>query len=488
LIVFRFLIRGKRMRRITKRIILFLLAGMLALSACSGSPASSTAVPTLPSIVLSSPTEPVNAQPATAQPTIAPFPATATQPATSLPGNSATPTPTTSGQPQATATQAVAATSTAAVPAAGKQAGVPTDTVTTFPDPNGFTWAPVVTGLTKPLGLASLPDGSGKMFVLEQPGTIRVVQSGGMLPDPLMDIRDRVGSQGTEQGLLGIALHPDFLKNGFFYVNYTDVNGNTVIARFQASPPEANRADPGSEKVLLRVDQPFPNHNGGSMVFGPDGYLYMGLGDGGSAGDPHGNGQSTNVLLGKLLRIDVNGGDPYSIPPANPFAKGGGKPEIWAYGLRNPWRFSFDRLTGDLYIADVGQDTWEEIDFQPAGLQGGVNYGWRYREGAHPFQGSPPPGLKLTDPVVEYSHSDGCSVTGGYVYRGSALPEFRGIYLFSDYCSGNVWGLLRGADGSWQMRELFQTGYNVTSFGQDTNSEIYLIDQASGTVFRLQRK
>jgi glucose/arabinose dehydrogenase len=346
----------------------------------------------------------------------------------------------------------------------------------------------VVSGLAKPLGLAAPADGSGRLFLLEQAGTIRVFQNGSLLPNPLLDITGRVGSRSTEQGLLGIALHPDFAKNGFFYVNYTDVNGNTVIARFQVSAQDPNQADPNSEKVLLRVGQPYPNHNGGSMVFGPDGYLYMGLGDGGSAGDPHGNGQNTNVLLGKLLRVDVNGGAPYAIPPANPFANGGGKAEVWAYGLRNPWRFTFDRLTGDLYIADVGQNNWEEVDFLPANSPGGADFGWNYREGMHPYRGSPPADLKLTDPVAEYSHADGCSVTGGYVYRGAALPEFRGIYLFSDYCSGRVWGLLRGADGAWQSQVLFQTGYNVTSFGQDTNGEIYLIDQGSGSIFRLEKK
>jgi len=214
----------------------------------------------------------------------------------------------------------------------------------------------------------------------------------------------------------------------------------------------------------------------------------MGLGDGGSGGDPRGNGQSTNTLLGKLLRVDVNGGDPYAIPPDNPFAKGGREAEIWMYGLRNPWRFSFDRLTGDLYIADVGQNGWEEIDFLPAGSPTAANFGWNYREGAHPFRGTPPADLKLIDPVFEYSHGDGCSVTGGYVYRGVALPEFRGVYLFSDYCSGVVWGLLKGANGSWQSQELFVTDYNPSSFGQDNDGEIYLINQGGGSILQLQRK
>ncbi len=326
------------------------------------------------------------------------------------------------------------------------------------------------------------------MLVLEQPGTIRLIEGGALQSDPFLDIHDRVGSQGNEQGLLGIALHPNFAENGFFYVNYTDTNGDTVIARYQVTKEAPNRVDPNSEKVLLQVDQPYQNHNGGSMVFGPDGKLYMGLGDGGSGGDPHGNGQSTNTLLGKLLRVDVDGGDPYAIPADNSFANGNGKPEIWALGLRNPWRFSFDRLTGDLYIADVGQNAWEEIDFYPAGSPGGANFGWNYREGAHEFSGTPPSGANLIDPVAEYGHAEGCSVTGGYVYRGEALPEFRGVYLYSDYCSGRVWGLLKAADGSWQTKVLFETGFNVSSFGQDLQGEVYLIDQSSGSVYQLQQK
>ncbi len=210
------------------------------------------------------------------------------------------------------------------------------------------------------------------MFVLEQPGRIRLVKAGQISPVPFLDISDKVGSRGSEQGLLGLAFHPDFAHTPYFYVNYTDIDGNTVIARFQA---RGDQADPGSEKILLHINQPFPNHNGGVLVFGPDGYLYAGLGDGGSEGDPLGNGQNTGVLLGKLLRIDVDKGDPYSIPPGNPFASAGGRPEIWAYGLRNPWRISFDRATGDLYIADVGQDMWEEVDYLPAGSPGGANFG-----------------------------------------------------------------------------------------------------------------
>lgn len=401
--------------------------------------------------------------------------APAVQPSATPGSASAVETPTTGAQPAAN------------VPQTGS-AAIPTDTAQTFPDPAAFSWAKIVDGLNRPLYLASPNDGTGRLFVLEQPGVIRVVDQSALLPEPFLDIRSRVGSQGNEQGLLGLAFHPDYGKNGYFYINYTNKNGDTVIARYSVSKDNPNQADPNSEKVLLTQDQPFPNHNGGSMVFGPDGYLYMGLGDGGSGGDPHGNGQSVNTLLGKLLRIDVNGGDPYGIPKDNPFANGGGKPEIWAYGLRNPWRFSFDRLTGDIYIADVGQNQWEEVDYLPAGSPGGANFGWNLREAAHPFKGTPPAGQNLIDPINEYSHGNGCSVTGGYVYRGQALPEFRGIYIFADYCSGRIWGLMRGADGTWQSQQLYQNQMAISSFGEDTNGELYILDQNSGGVYRLQRK
>ncbi len=355
-----------------------------------------------------------------------------------------------------------------------------------FPDPNAYRWVSVVSGLFEPTDIQFPDDGSGRMFVLEQPGRIRLVENGQLMTTPFLDISSEVGSAGSEQGLLGLAFHPDFKSNPYFYVNYTDTNGNTVIARFKAN---GNQADPASEKDLLHIQQPFPNHNGGSTVFGPDGYLYLGMGDGGSEGDPLGYGQNKDVLLGKLLRIDVNSGDPYAIPPTNPFVKGGGKPEIWAYGLRNPWRISFDRATGDLYIADVGQDTWEEVDFVPAGSPGGGNFGWNYREGLHRYSlANPPAGLQLIDPVAEYSHAvGGCAITGGYVYRGS-LREWQGIYLYGDYCSGLIWGLTRPAapSSTWTSQLLFQTGAHITTFGQDGSGEVYFADRG-GTIYKLQK-
>ena len=367
-----------------------------------------------------------------------------------------------------------------AVPTQAQSAGA-------FPDAGRFAWSVATSGLQDPVSLANAADGSGRLFVVEQPGRIMIIREGDLLAQPFLDIRSGVGSRGSEQGLLGLAFHPRYAENGFFFVNYTDLNGDTVIARFQVSQADPDQADPASEKRLLRVAQPYPNHNGGQVAFGPDGALYLGLGDGGSGGDPQGNGQSLTTLLGKILRLDVDGGDPYAIPADNPFASGGGKPEIWAYGLRNPWRFSFDRLTGDLYIADVGQNQWEEINFVAAGAPGGLNFGWNFFEATHPYQGAAPVGLKLTAPVAEYSHAEGCSVTGGVVYRGSRLPDWQGVYLFADYCTGRVWGLLRDGQGRWQNRALFDGVGRVSSFGEDETGEVYLLDHA-GDVLILGEK
>jgi glucose/arabinose dehydrogenase len=344
----------------------------------------------------------------------------------------------------------------------------------TFPDPNTYTWEQlVVAGLQRPVDLQA--DGSGRLFVIEKAGRIRIIENDQLLEPPFLDITDRVGSNGNEQGLLGLAFHPQFQENGRFFLNYTDTRGDTVIARFELSG-DPNVADPASEVPLLGYDQPFPNHNGGALAFGPDGYLYIGSGDGGAAGDPMGNAQNTDTLLGKILRVDVDSGDPVAVPPDNPFGN-----EVWAYGLRNPWRISFDRLTGDVYIGDVGQGEWEEIDYLPAGSPGGANFGWDHREGAHDYEGGGPEGM--IDPVAEYSHPEGgCSVTGGYVYRG-AMPEWNGIYLYGDYCSGMIWGLLQ-TDGGWQNQLLFDLDVTITSFGQDDTGEVYLVSD-NGGIYRL---
>lgn len=358
---------------------------------------------------------------------------------------------------------------------------VPTEAVTDFPNPESYQWEVVASGFARPLDIQNAGDGSGRLFIVEQAGFIRILQNDALLETPFLDISERVDDGGNEQGLLGLAFHPDFANNGFFYVNYTEEGGDTVIARFSAS---GNTAFPESELRLLNVNQPFPNHNGGGLAFGPDGYLYIGLGDGGSGGDPLGNGQSLDTLLGKLLRIDVDGGDPYAIPADNPFGN-----EIFHYGLRNPWRFSFDALTGDLWIGDVGQGAYEEIDFLPAGTAGGINFGWNRFEGMHDYTAGDVPENYLP-PLFEYSHNEGCSVTGGYVYRG-AMPEWQGVYFYADYCSGKVWGALRrliseSAEESIST-VLFETGVQVTSFGVDERGEIYIAGDGGG-IYALVKK
>jgi glucose/arabinose dehydrogenase len=357
-----------------------------------------------------------------------------------------------------------------------------------LPDSGGYEWSLIVDGLTAPIGLENAMDGSSRLFALEQPGVIRIIMDGSMLPVPFLDIRDRVGSSSSEQGLLGLAFHPDYPENGYFFVNYTDRNGDTVIARYRVSA-DPFIADPTSEVRLLQVPQPYGNHNGGAVAFGPDGYLYISLGDGGSGGDPRNHGQSPDTLLGALLRIEVGEAESYTIPQDNPFVNGGGRPEIWAYGLRNPWRISFDLQTGDLYIADVGQNSWEEVNFQPAGSPGGQNYGWNIMEGFHCFQSTTCDEARLSLPVVEYAlHIEGdCAVTGGYVYRGQNLPDWQGVYIYGDYCSGRVWGLFRNQAGEWENGLLFETGARITTFGQDEAGEIYLVNHR-GSVYKLVGK
>lgn len=387
------------------------------------------------------------------------------------------------GMPQASAEE------TATSPATPTQPELP-QTASSLPAPQAYAWQPLVQGLSSPVGLLPAVDGSGRLYVLEQEGVIRVVADGELLPEPFLDLRDRVGRNANEQGLLGMAFHPDFNENGYFYLNYTDTDGNTVIARYQASEPASGAplAQRDSELRLLYVLQPYSNHNGGHILFGPDGYLYIGMGDGGSGGDPQGNAQSTQTLLGKLLRLDVDGGQPYAIPPGNPYAQGeGGLPEIMALGLRNPWKFDFDAATGDLYIADVGQNTWEEINYLPAGEIAGANLGWDYREGPAAFEGQPPPDLTLVDPVAWYDRSQGCSITGGEVYRGQLFPDFAGVYLYADYCSGRVWGLLGQADGEFQNAQMFEISGRPVDFAQDPAGEFYLLDQ-SGVILQLVRR
>lgn len=345
----------------------------------------------------------------------------------------------------------------------------------------------VVEGLAGPLFAGHAGDGSGRLFVLEQAGRVRVVREGRLLPEPFLDIAGRVTS-GGERGLLGLAFAPTFGADGRFFVDYTDADGNTVVSEFRAPDPAGDRADAASERVLLQIHQPFANHNGGGLAIGPDGLLWIGTGDGGSGGDPQGNGQRLDTLLGKLLRIDPRptAGAPYGIPAGNPFVgRAGAQGEIWAYGLRNPWRFSFDRATGDLWIGDVGQDTIEEVDRWPAGSPAGPNFGWSTMEASacfKPADGCPRDGLVL--PVAEYVHGPGCSVTGGYVYRGTAVAGLAGTYLYADYCSGTIWGLDAAAERP-APRVLLESGVTVASFGEDEAGELYVVDLAGGRLFRV---
>ena len=350
----------------------------------------------------------------------------------------------------------------------------------------------VADGFERPVHVADPGDGSGRLFVVEQQGRVRIVRDGEALPEPFLDIVDLVNSDGNEQGLLSIAFHPDYAANGTFFVGYTatatgDSVGDNTVARYRVAADDPDRADPVSGEVLLAVSDRYANHNGGLVLFGPDGRLYVGFGDGGSQGDPHGNGQNTEALLGKILRLDVDNADgdrPYAIPTDNPLADGGGAPEVWAFGLRNPWRFSFDRATGDLYIADVGGGQFEEVDVEPAGGAGGANYGWNIMEGPACREDDECDGAGLVLPVAAYDHSQGNAITGGYVYRGEAIPTLQGVYLYADFGSGLLWGLGRDAAGEWATAEPIDTGLNISSFGEDEAGEVYAT-AFDGTLYRV---
>jgi len=359
--------------------------------------------------------------------------------------------------------------------------------------PGSYTSAFVAGGLSQPVLIAAAPGDTTRLFIVEKAGTIRILRSGSLLSRPFLDIGSRV-SGGSEQGLLGLAFHPGYATNQKFYVDYTDQSGDTRVVEFLASsnPDSAS----STEREILFVDQPYANHNGGHLAFGPDGKLYVGLGDGGSGGDPQGNGQSLATLLGKILRLDVDAASPYAVPSDNPFVgRAGARGEIWSYGLRNPWRFSFDSETGDMWIGDVGQDAWEEVDYEPAG-QGGRNYGWNRMEGSHcfpPGSSCDPSGLVL--PVAEYDHRAGCSITGGHVYRGAALPELRGTYFYGDYCTGLVRSL-RVVSGNpaeerdWTSALRTRSGGamdGLSSFGVDSKGELYLV-LLGGEIYRLARR
>ena len=373
---------------------------------------------------------------------------------------------------------------------------------------------PVVGGLTQPTSITHAGDNSPRIFVTEQPGRIRIIKNGALLPTPFLDIAGRIGIPGSEQGLLSVAFPPGYgSTRNRFYVCYTNPAGTLVIARYRPTA-DPDVADPNSEEIILTIDHPTnANHNGGQLQFGPDGYLYIGTGDGGGGGDPDQNAQNPGALLGKLLRIDV---EPvsfpvsalfktylpivfksppslnYRIPPNNPYVGVPGyRGEIWALGLRNPWRFSFDRQTGDLYIGDVGQGLWEEVDFQPAVPPGvrpiGKNYGWNFREGNHCY---PPSSIcdlndpSYTAPVAEYDHSSDCSITGGYVYRGPGNPAMQGIYFYGDICSGKIRGLQR-SNGTWLSSLLTTAPFGISTFGEDQAGNLYVADYSGGSIYQI---
>ncbi len=328
----------------------------------------------------------------------------------------------------------------------------------------------------RPVDLQAPADGTNRIFVVEQEGVISVFDNNENVTGKkaFLNIKSQVDDNNNEEGLLGLAFHPDYKTNGYFYVNYTVSSSETVISRFKVSSSDVNVADPASEHILLRFNQPYGNHNGGQLAFGPDGHLYIATGDGGSGGDPQKNGQNTRSLLGKVLRIDVNqpsAGKAYGIPADNPFADGkGGSPEVYAYGLRNPWRMSFDFETGRLWAGDVGQNAYEEIDI----IENGKNYGWNQMEGFHSYSsGKNSP--DFTPPVLEIAQSTGDrSITGGYVYRGKAVPSLTGHYIFADYVSGKIYNLIEAPDGRFLNSPLFNTRLNISSFGQDENKELYI--------------
>jgi glucose/arabinose dehydrogenase len=357
----------------------------------------------------------------------------------------------------------------------------------TLPQGTGARLLEVASGLSVPLYLTSPPNDAHRLFIVEKTGGVRVVKDGTLLVTPFLDLSGKVSS-GGEQGLLGLAFDPNYASNGRFFVHYTDAAGDTRVSSFQVSA-NPDVADAGSEQVILTATQPYSNHNGGQLVFGPDGMLYLGLGDGGASGDPQGRGQDLSDLLSSVIRIDVRAGPSYIVPPDNPFvAQAGARPEIWSYGLRNPWRFSFDRGTGDLYIADVGEGRFEEVDISPAagGAGKGANYGWSRMEGNHCFPSGQCDQVGLTSPAYEYSHSNGCSITGGYVYRGSAIPALQGLYFFADYCQGWVRSFRYTGGAATELTEwqaLLPGGF-ITSFGEDAAGELYLMIQ-SGRVFKI---
>jgi glucose/arabinose dehydrogenase len=342
-------------------------------------------------------------------------------------------------------------------------------------------WQRIADGFSFITAIVQPPNDSSRLFIADLAGRIMIVHDDVLLPEPFLDISDRMNTETYGQGLLGMTFHPDYAANGTFFVTYTSLENSPVLARYHVTD-DANRADAASEQIVLQVDHASPLHNGGDVAFGRDGYLYWSVGDGGYERSP---AQSVRSHLGAILRLDVDNGDPYTLPADNPFiGVENALPELWAKGLRNPWRMSFDRETGDLYIADVGEAQMEEINFQPADSSGGENYGWNLFEGTWRYLGGSDDGM--TFPVVEYPHDNGnCSLTGGYVYRGAALPELQGKYLFTDYCSGILWTTYRREGDNWYTAQLMDTRFSITTFGEDNVGELYVGDAREGVVYRL---
>ena len=444
---------GKYMHKL---LILFFGLTLLALAACQTNDTSETAVatPTPGSPVINTAVPPTE--------TPLPAPEISSDSATAITEPAATDAPPTAVPPTAT----------------------PTETPIPENPVNSISLEPIITrGLIQPLYLTHAFD--ERLFIVEQAGTIRIYQDGELLETPFLDIQDPVGSNSNEQGLLGLAFHPQYQENGTFFLNYTDNDGHTNIVRYHVSD-DPNIADPTSGQILLTVPQPFANHNGGMVAFGPDGYLYVGLGDGGSQADPQGNGQNPATLLGSILRLDVDSADgSYTIPADNPFVDDpNARPEVWAFGLRNPWRFSFDRLNGDLFIADVGQNTWEEVSWQASGTRSGQNYGWNVMEGNHCFSANCFPG-EFTPAIFEYDHANGCSISGGYVYRGQQFLSLYGNYFTADFCSGIIWGVFQQPDGNWQSTVVHESGLPINSFGEDVHGELYVVAR-TGRIFQIR--
>ncbi len=354
--------------------------------------------------------------------------------------------------------------------------------------PQNLIFEEIINGLISPVFITHANDGTSRLFVIEKAGYIRVFNNNSLLLTPFLDINSIVNSEG-ERGLFALAFHPDYQINGRFYIVYNNNSGALVLASFLRSPNDINVADSSSQNILLTIPKNYSNHNGGTLAFGVDSYLYWSTGDGGGGGDPDNNAQNLNSLLGKIIRIDVDAAFPYTIPHTNPFYNSTDpliRQEIWAYGLRNPWRFSFDRLTHDLYVGDVGQGAREEISFQPADSIGGENYGWRIMEGSlcyNPSSGCDQSNKVL--PIAEYNHSLGCSVTGGYVYRGQVYPEFQGVYFYGDFCSGKIFSLYHDPVNGWIHTQIADTSYSISTFGEDEDGDIYFADYSGGKVYKL---